>query len=69
MESDSTHRVNFSTIARGTSFYSRRKQEKDDSLLICLGYDDIVETGQFTKYCAQTPYFNTKIDIYLHLLH
>ena len=35
------------------AFAAKGNEKIDNSILVCLGYDNIVETGQFTKYCTR----------------
>ena len=43
----------FLQLEDGQAFASEGNETIDDSILVRLGYDNILATGQFTKYCAK----------------
>lgn len=43
----------FKQLEEGRHFSSKANDDISKSLLVMLGYDNILATGQFTKYCAK----------------
>ena len=43
----------FLQLEEGQSFAAEGNETIDDSILVWFGYDNIIKTGQFTKYCAK----------------
>ena len=43
----------FLQLEEGQSFAAEGNEKNDNSILVWLGYDNIIETGQFTKYYAK----------------